>query len=266
MSAVDHRKEFLENGYTIVRGFFNQGQMDKLIDDIKTSDVNRSGLDKGHLLFYSNIFQRSASLREFLSQPRLVDFLKGVIGPDFWVRWDQAVYKGPGAPEFPWHQDNGYNFLKDQHFQLWIALNKMTAERGGLWLIPGSHKRGLVAHKTVDNHVAYEGPTDDAVCVDAEVGDLVLFSSLMLHYTSKNTSQFDRWAYVAEYMSLDHFDPYIEPPYFIVARNGKPAPEFVNFYRGRLQPSNQLKYALPRLRRGIANLRTKASKALRSRG
>lgn len=261
-----YTKEFSEQGYTVARGFFRQREMEDLIDAIKTADPKRgqpSGLNKGNLLFYSNIFFKSRKLQEFLSQPCLVDFLKTVIGPDFWVRWDQAVYKGPGAPEFPWHQDNGYNALKDEHYQLWIALSKMNAERGGLWLVPGSHKRGLLLHENVGNHMVYLGPTENAVCLEAEVGDVVLFSSRMLHYTSPNVSNHGRWAYVAEYMALDHFDPYIEPPYFVVARNGKPRPEFVRYYRGRLNAANQIKYLVPRLRREAGRIKSLVRRSIR---
>lgn len=266
MDKVDHNKEFREQGYTIAHRFFDKKEMDTLIHDIKTAEPKKgqpSALNKDELVFYSNIFFRSKDLQAFISQPRLVDLLKDVIGPDFWVRWDQAVAKGPGAVEFPWHQDNAYNFLKDEHYQLWIALSKMNNERGGLWLIPGSHKHGLLPHKIVGNHMAYVGPTHNAVCIAAEAGDVVLFSSLMLHYTSPNVSQHDRWAYVVEYMSLDHFDPYVKPPYFVVARNGKPHAEFVNYYRGRLSLTNQIKYLPPRLRRRATVIRSLAGQGLR---
>jgi len=43
-------------------------------------------------------------------------------------------------------------------------------------------------------------------------------------------------------MSLNHVDPGVKPPYFVVARNGKSQPEFVNLHRGFLNPWNHLKY------------------------
>src|SRR5260370_5784663 len=267
VATIDRREEFEEQGYTPARGFFSKEEMDGLIHDIRTADPKNpqpSGLNKGELIFYSNIFFRSKKLQDFISQPRLVDFLKQVIGPDFWARWDRAVFKGPGSGEFPWHQDNAYNLLKDQHFQLWIALSKMNHERGGLWLLPGSHKNGLLPHKTVGTHMAYDGPTDKAVCLEAEVGDVVLFSSLMLHYTSPNASVYDRWAYVVEYMNLDHYDPYIKPPFFVVAQNGKSRPEFVRHYRGSLRPMNDVKYFVPRLKRSVGGVRSLLGRGLRA--
>lgn len=242
----EHLRDFREKGYTRLPGFFSEEEMDELIHYIRTADPKNpqpSGLNKGELLFYSNLFFKSVPIQKFITQTRIVDFLTGIIGPDFWVRWDQAVFKGPGSAEFPWHQDNAYNRLPVEHFQLWIALSKMNAERGGLWLVPESHKNGLLPHKKIGNHKVFQGTVKDPICLEAEKGDLVLFSSMMLHYTSPNVSTDDRWAYVIEYMSMEHHDPYIDPPFFIAARNGKSSPGFSRFPKARI---NHLVSALKR--------------------
>ena len=215
-----------------------------LIEDIKKSETidGVSLLNKGSLTFYSGVYAQSKKLQAFVSQPKVVDFLKQVIGPNFWVRWDQAVAKGPGAATFPWHQDNAYNGLKDGHYQLWIALTKTTTDNGGLWLVPGSHKQQDLPHKKVGNHMVYQGKVKDPVFIEANPGDIILFSSYLLHSTTPNITQDTRLAYVVEYMSLDHLDPGVRAPYLVVSRNGEPKSEFVKFYRGNLNPVNHLKY------------------------
>jgi len=259
----DVKKEYDERGYVISRGFFSKQEMEALIDEIRNAKTRFgvSGLNKGGLVFYSNVFFHSKPIQDFIAQPKLVDYLKKIIGPNFWVRWDQAVAKQPGAEDFGWHQDNGYSKLQNAHYQLWIALSDMTPENGGLWLQPGSHK-SLLPHKVVDNHTVYDGTPTSPVFIAAKAGDIVVFSSLMLHSTRPNITQQTRWAYVVEYMSLNHFDPGIDPPYFVVARGGKARPEFVRFYRGRLNPLNQLKYL--GFRRGFywPELKTRLLRAL----
>ncbi|NJK40501.1 MAG: phytanoyl-CoA dioxygenase family protein [Acaryochloridaceae cyanobacterium SU_2_1] len=243
-----HRQEFLTQGYTIARNFFSEQEMTDLIQQIESPESGEcldQVLSKGTLRFYANLFRQNSSIREFVSQPKLVDFLKPVIGPDFWVRWDQAVAKGPGAKTFPWHQDNAYNGFKHTHYQLWVALTEMTPENGGLWLVPGSHKR-LLPHERVDCHMVYKGKPESPLFIEANKGDLVLFSSLTLHRTTPNTTAAIRWAYVIEYMSIDDIDPGIKPPYFIVAKKGQPQAEFVQSYRGLRNPLNHLKYRLSR--------------------
>ena len=175
------------------------------------------------------------------------------------MRWDQAVAKGTGAGIFPWHQDNAYSDLKDSYYQLWIAMTEMSPDNGGLWLVPKSHKQFL-PHQKTGNHQQWKGTPENAVFIAAEPGDVVIFSSLMLHKTNPNVTPNPRWTYVIEYMSLDHFDPGVEPPYFVVSRNGTSCPEFVHFYRGRLNPINQIKYLGFRWKSNLLNLGSKISK------
>ena len=178
----------------------------------------------------------------------------------------KALIKSPGAPEFPWHQDNGYSGLKDRYYQLWIALTPMTHENGGLWIKPKSH-RTRIPHSLKGNHMVSDVTPEDPIFISAESGDIILFSSWLLHRTNPNVSQMDRWAYVAEYMSFNDFDPTIKPPYLCIARNGVPHKEFINFYRGRLSLRNQLKYIPLRVKRGpIASARHVAASALRGLG
>jgi len=253
MIAKDLVKDFKEKGYCVLREFFSPSEAATLIDDIKNSETidGVSLLNKGSMAFYSGVYHRSSKLQSFISQPKLVDLLKQVMGPDIWVRWDQAVAKGPGSGTFPWHQDNAYNGLKDGHYQLWIALTEMTPDNGGLWLVPGSHKQKL-PHRKAGNHMVYQGEVKNPIFIEAQPGDVVLFSSFLLHSTTPNVTQNSRWAYVVEYMSLEHFDPDVKPPYFVVARKGVPTAEFVNYYRGQLNPINRLKYWRQQLRRWLS--------------
>ncbi len=250
------RDEFLERGYVVARGFFSADEMAVLRADLAAARPRAAGEDwltSGKMVFRSNLYFHSARLQAFVSQARLVDFLTPVIGPDFWVRWDQVVNKLPGGVEFPWHQDNAYNRLLVPHFQLWVAATAIGRENGGLWFDPGSHSRGLLPHRFVGHSAVYEGVPENPVLVEAQAGDVIQVSSLLLHYTSPNVSDQDRCAYVIEYVPLDDFDPYLSPPYFVVAREGRSRPQFVHFFRGRLRPRNQSKYLLPRL--GVAGAR-----------
>lgn len=244
-SATDLKVEFEERGYVVLPGFFSSAEVDGLRQEIVSAGgklEEESALNKGQMVFYSNVFLKSEPLRSFICQDRLIEFLSPIIGPDFWVRWDQCVAKGPGAPDFPWHQDNAYNDLKVPHFQLWVGITEMTEHNGGLWLQPGSHKQGLLPHHRVGKHMVCDSEPESPVLVRAAKGDLVLFSSLMLHHTKTNFTDGDRWAYVIEYMSLHDYDPFIEPPYLVVAEEGKRVQKFVMEHRGSRSLRNKIKY------------------------
>jgi len=267
MVTSEWKGEFERDGFTICRGFFSPEETAGLLSKLREAQTlaRQSRLDRSGLSFKHNLYQVSPALRDFVSQEKVVHLLREIIGPDFWIRWDQTVEKTPGGDEFPWHQDNGYNGLKDGHFQLWVSLSDMTPENGGLWLQRGSHRLGVRPHHVVGNHLVCPGDPETAVFVPASPGDVVVFSSFMLHRTAPNVTEKGRLAYVVEYMSLDHFDPFIEPPYFVVARGGEPRPSFVRFYRGRLNPANQLKYLVPRAKRAVQKFRQFAGSILHGR-
>ena len=245
MTNDELKAQFDDQGYVQLKDLFSEQEVDRLRQDIEAAGRNldeESALNQGQMVFLSNLFLKSEALQRFVCQDKLVEVLARIIGPDFWVRWDQCVCKGPGAPEFPWHQDNAYNELLDAHFQLWVAVTPTTRDNGGLWLSPGSHKRGLLPHHKVGTHQMADETPQAAVLVEAQKGDVVLFSSLMLHHTKANVSLHDRWAYVIEYMHIDHFDPYVKAPYLIAAENGAPAQRFVTSYPGAASLRNQVKY------------------------
>ena len=101
--------EFKKKGYVFIKNFFTQTEIDTLVEDIKKASATKTGddvLDKSNLKFHALIMHRSEKLRKFISQQKIIDFLKPFAGPDIWVRWDQAVEKKPGAGTFAWHQDN----------------------------------------------------------------------------------------------------------------------------------------------------------------
>jgi hypothetical protein len=91
--------------------------------------------------------------------------------------------------------------------------------------------------------------------IEANPGDVIVFSSLMMHHTPPNRSPRRRWAYVAEYMLMNQYDPFIKPPYFVAARNGNPSPRFVQRAPGARSLRNQLVYLVPRLRHRLEAMR-----------
>ena len=249
---VRHAAEYRERGYTVARGFFDDGEVARMraaVDHCEMLDRDRgpTAITDGGLVYNGAIFNRSEDMRAILSSQRLVDMLAAIAGGDLWVTMDQAVTKKPGAGVFHWHQDNGYNRLKAEHYQVWIALTKTERRNGALTLAPGSHQRGLLPHTSVGKGQmkvdAEIGPTE---VVDATAGDLIIFSSLMLHCTGPNEADSVRIAYVAEFMPLRDYVPAATPPYWVVARDGRSCPEFTSRKPGARSLRNQMMYLAPR--------------------
>src|SRR3954453_21074599 len=92
--AAKLRDDFGDQGYVIARGLFTLDEMRQFIDAVKGTEKTRSGsetLDDGTMRFYSNIFRESDTVRHFITAQPIIDFMAPIVGPDMWVRWDQAV-------------------------------------------------------------------------------------------------------------------------------------------------------------------------------
>jgi ectoine hydroxylase-related dioxygenase (phytanoyl-CoA dioxygenase family) len=130
-----------------------------------------------------------------------------LIGPDARLYWEQSVAKPPEArTELPWHQDNGYTpLVPEQYLTCWLALDDADVENGCIWVIPGSHLHGTQPHKdggTGPFRVGHDG--DEAgIAVPVRRGDVLCFSSLIMHRSGPNTSGRDRRSWIIQYCPAD---------------------------------------------------------------
>lgn len=122
-------------------------------------------------------------------------------------------YKEPGAPGQAAHQD--YHYIRDEPKTMiaaWVAMERTDEENGCLWVIPGSHRLGLLPHGKVKNVEEHEPWTDETEGVDLsqevpvilEKGDILFFHELLIHSSTRNRSK-DRWrrSYVCHYIRHD---------------------------------------------------------------
>lgn len=155
----------------------------------------------GEISFTMHLVRRSALLRTFCGSPLFQDLCHDLVGPDVRLYWDQAVYKKPGTrDEFPWHQDNGYNYVEPQSYlTVWIALTDATRDNGCPWVIPGMHRRGTLRHEMTPLGWRCLDDAQGAVACELRAGSLVAFSSLTPHATGPNRSDAVRKAYIPQF-------------------------------------------------------------------
>jgi ectoine hydroxylase-related dioxygenase (phytanoyl-CoA dioxygenase family) len=116
----------------------------------------------------------------------------------------------------PWHQDSALWGLKPDAwtaetapvlFDWWMALDPATRENGCLQLLPGSHKKGIVPHARSGGIMQEADPRQfgfdpaDAVYVEAQPGDMVVWHQDMFHYSGPNRSDRPRLAAVGTYVA-----------------------------------------------------------------
>lgn len=158
-----------------------------------------------------------------LRQPRVVDVLTRVIGPNVKAMQSMLFIKSEGKPGQPWHQDEHFIPTRDRSLTAaWIALDDATVENGCLWVLPGSHRAGvLYPDREQDDErfdcsiEAYDFPysDDDAVPVEVPAGAAVIFNGYLLHRSLQNSGAHGyRRALACHYMSAESLLPWRDLP------------------------------------------------------
>jgi ectoine hydroxylase-related dioxygenase (phytanoyl-CoA dioxygenase family) len=202
-----------EHGYLLVKGLLDPAEVAKVTAEIDAQEAVRDAQlraegprqydinDADAITFTTHIVTRSPQARAFASSEPFQRLCKDLLGDRARMYWDQAVYKKP-EPErdFPWHQDTGYTFVEPQHYlTCWTPLTAATLENGCPWVAPGVHRLGTLKHWWTDLGWRCLDEFPDAVPIEAEVGDVVCFSSLTPHRTGPNRTDAVRKAYILQY-------------------------------------------------------------------
>jgi ectoine hydroxylase-related dioxygenase (phytanoyl-CoA dioxygenase family) len=157
-----------------------------------------------HRAFIGQAHTRSVALADLVHAPIYREACARLIGPDADLYWNQVVIKSPqrGA-HFGWHQDSGYTTTVPlAYITCWTAITRATLANGCIWIIPGSHHRGLLPHarnERDDSHDAVIDGEAGAIPVELRPGQVAIFSSLLLHKSGPNTSDEVRFGYVPQY-------------------------------------------------------------------
>jgi phytanoyl-CoA hydroxylase len=157
-----------------------------------------------------------------LSQPRIVEALTNVIGPDVKAMQSMVFMKSEGKPGQAWHQDEFFIPTRDRSLTAaWIALDDATVENGCLWVLPGSHQPGIIyPDRDQDDErfdcsiEAFDFPytDDDAVPVEMPAGAAVIFNGYLLHRSLPNSGKHGfRRALANHYMSAQSLLPWFSP-------------------------------------------------------
>jgi ectoine hydroxylase-related dioxygenase (phytanoyl-CoA dioxygenase family) len=161
----------------------------------------------------------SKGMFEALALPAIVDVLTSVIGPNVKCMQSMLFIKASGKPGQAWHQDEFYIPTRDRSLTgAWIAMDDATVENGCLWVIPGSHKHGILwpQHQHQDRRFDCAGEAanfpytdDDAVPVEVKKGSIVFFNGYLLHRSLPNYAKSGyRRALVNHYMSAESLLPW----------------------------------------------------------
>jgi phytanoyl-CoA hydroxylase len=163
----------------------------------------------------------SPLMRAAIEHPSEVAVLTQAIGPNVKCMQSMLFIKASGKPGQAWHQDEYFIPTRDRSLTGgWIALDDATIENGCLWVIPGSHKPGVIwpSRKHDDKRFDCAGESifpyekEGGSPVEVKAGSIVFFNGYLLHRSLPNKAPGGyRRALVNHYMSAESLLPWHGP-------------------------------------------------------
>ena len=204
--------EFDRNGYLLVEDVLSREEVDALRDAVTAPHVRagleaKSSAEKGVHLF--DLTAKDEIFRSLALDVRLVDRVADLIGPNLQLHHSKLATKPPkkDAGIFPWHQDfNSFPHTNTDLLAINVLLDDATPENGCMYMVPGSHKLGLLPHDRESGQLLAEylwerpGSTQK---VAPRAGGISLHHCLTAHYSPNNLSGRDRRSLIFQYRAAD---------------------------------------------------------------
>lgn len=208
-------------GYAIIPGLFTNGEMNALLESVRTSGLSLTKAGIRHVM-------RCEAVWQLAWNERLMSLARVVLG-------DNAVpFRAPMFDKSPnsnwlvvWHQDTALPLRERENVAGWgpwslkdsinyahapadaleqilairVHLDESTSGNGPLRVLPGTHCHGVLNHKEIHDLSASIAPMKCTV----RKGGIVLMRPLLVHSSSKSTSSASRRVLHIEYAATLHF-------------------------------------------------------------
>ena len=229
MALTDEQKQhFDENGYIIVRNLLTREEIDavgKRADQIAVGEIAqptsavqiepaiqrkeetpKSTLESVRKL--SSVARTDPIMHAHATNPKILDILEDLIGPDIKLFDDQLFMKSSAhGSRKNYRQDSNSSvmskYVPHSLVSCWTALDDATVDNGCLWFIPGSYKWGRIAverEREIEKQ-AIAGALENEVPIELNAGDCSFHHSLLMHCSRANRSTTRRRGYATQYMS-----------------------------------------------------------------
>ena len=222
------KQSYDDNGFLVVERLFSaeelvevRQQIDALIADPdnppegvtigREGDTNPQTKGTGDVRGAAFMVRFVPCFQDFARTPKLLECVRGLLGPRVKVFRDQMLLKPPGGQAKPLHQDQSYFQVspEDDLVTAWIALDEATLENGCMTYVPGSHKHSIFPigndPERPIHHIPDTGDLDlpDPVHCPVPVGSLIFHHGCALHASADNNSTSWRKALIFHFATSD---------------------------------------------------------------
>lgn len=187
MNFEQHKREFREQGFTIVPSALSEDDLDKLEQGMNEVVENHVSALPGQYLRESNLIEKHPNFWRLLDHPKVYPLVTQLLSPNPRIMSSEFIIRHGGSDDpVSWHDDGpacpSYRELATPAplMQLKIGYfltDCMTEDAGNLVVIPGSHLYEHSPPKDIPHGLEHP----DAVAVKLRRGDALAFHNALWH-------------------------------------------------------------------------------------
>lgn len=181
--------------------------------------LNRESRSHGGVIY--DACRRLVPVHQLAVSPKLLRLSKALMQTETVIACTLNAVRIDHAHEdkylFPWHQDYPYIQDSEDGVVYWMPLQDVDERNGCLQIAVGSHRQGVRPIRLVDPQnknrngartiaLADESVVDDFphLSVPMRAGDVLVFSTLLLHRSQPNRSDRARWTLQVRHGNFEH--------------------------------------------------------------
>jgi phytanoyl-CoA hydroxylase len=225
--TAEQKGHFESKGYLVVRNLLTAAEVEALgarADQIAAGEAKHvpeqwvqvePAIKRGEIQADSqvasvrklwNLVPYDDVMRAHATHPKILAVIADLLGPDIKLYGDQLFMKpARHGSRKEYHQDSQSwkKIVPHNLVSCWAAMDGATQTNGCLWVIPGSHKWGLIGkdRERQVERMALTGEVSTETPVELNAGDCSFHHSLLLHSSHSNRSSKRRRGYATHYMS-----------------------------------------------------------------
>lgn len=245
------RTQFEREGFLVFPDLFSAPEVAVMRQEVaRLSDIHADCVAREHTGGVKSLFRShepdgptaSAAFRALVHTPRVLRPVQQVLGSDEVYVYHSKINAKPAIEGTPWMWHQDYNsWSKDgcptpNMATFNVMLNDTSEFSGGLYILPGTHKLGLL-ESVLDTSTGYKlwsipkqamidvlKASPKPVAINGRAGTAVLFHCNVLHASGHNLSGEDRWHVYISCNTVAN-KPVLGPnprPDWVVSRNWVP--------------------------------------------
>jgi ectoine hydroxylase-related dioxygenase (phytanoyl-CoA dioxygenase family) len=217
---VNYNIDELEKyGYVIIKSLISMKYCDDCLSEINKDNCNIFYLPDTNIPYFYTSFKENTKIHKILENKIIKNIVTKELGEKYKLLWFKLLNKVKWiGQDVEYHQEIIYNqhsnINRNESFQLFIALNNHTKENGCLNIIPKSHKN-IEIHdeffdKFLDHKYRVNNKSLTELCnkygllsCELNKGDCIFFYDTIIHGSSNNISNFDRYGLAISFIKKD---------------------------------------------------------------